>query len=99
MATLDCVFPLFANLIYWLLVFSGTVALVVIIISGIRLITSGGEAKTIETAKKAITWALLGLLLVFFAFMILNVIGYVTGVTCLDINNLNKGFQSCSSTP
>ena len=97
--TLDCFFPLIGNLIYWLLVFSGTVALVIIIISGIRLILSGGEAKSVETAKKGITWALLGLLLVFFAILILNVIGYVTGVACLNINNLSSGFQSCQTLP
>jgi len=95
-ATLDCVFPLLSTLIYWLLVFSGTVCLIVIIISGIRFIISGGEAKSVETAKKTMTYALLGLLLVFLAFMILNVIAYVTGVPCLgDILRGNFNFASC----
>ena len=95
-ATLDCVFPLLSNVIYWLLVFAGTVALVIIIISGLRFITSGGEAKSVETAKKSMTFALLGLLLVFLAFLILNVIAYVTGVACLsDITKGVPTFQSC----
>jgi hypothetical protein len=97
-ATLDCVFPLGANLIYWLLVFSGTVALVIIIISGIRFITSGGDAKTVEIAKKSMTFAVLGLLLVFLSFFIINVIAFVTNVACIknfwDVASAFP-FQSC----
>src|ERR1035437_8856956 len=98
-ATIDCVFPLMANLIYWLLVFSGTVALIVIIISGLRFIVSGGESKSVETAKKTMTFAVLGLLLVFLSFFILNVIAYVTNVACLsDITKGIPSFQSCGTT-
>jgi predicted small integral membrane protein len=91
--------PLLASLIYWLLLFSGTVAVIIILISGIRFILSGGEAKTVETAKKSMTYAILGLLLVFFSFLILNFIGYVTGVACLE--NIAKGnlsFSACGTT-
>ena len=94
--TLSCVFPLIADIIYWALVFAGTVSVVVIIVSGIRLIVSGGEAKTVEVGKKSMEYAILGLLLIFFSFFILNFIGYVTGVACLNINNLSSGFQSCA---
>jgi hypothetical protein len=88
-----------ANLIYWLLVFSGTVALIVIIISGLRFIVSGGESKSVETAKKTMTFAVLGLLLVFLSFFILNVIAYVTNVACLsDITKGIPSFQSCGAT-
>jgi hypothetical protein len=97
-ATIDCIFPLMTNLIYWFLLFSGTVAIVLIILSGIRFIISGGEAKAVETAKKAMTYAILGLLLVFMAFLILNVIAYVTNVACLsDITKGNFGFTSCQA--
>jgi hypothetical protein len=99
-ATLNCVFPLMANLIYWLLTFSGTIALILIIISGIRLIISGGEAKTVETAKKSLTYALAGLLLVFMSFLILNAIAYFTHVACLGdfVNDFPNAFQSCGGT-
>jgi len=36
-ATLDCIFPLMTNLIYWFLLFSGTVAIALIILSGFGL--------------------------------------------------------------
>jgi len=79
--------------------FSGTVALIVIIISGLRFIVSGGESKSVETAKKTMTFAVLGLLLVFLSFFILNVIAYVTK-RCLPFR-YNQGipsFQSCGAT-
>lgn len=96
-ATLDCVFPLMANLIYWLITFSGTIALILIIISGIRLIVSGGEAKTVETAKKSLTYALAGLLLVFMSFLIINAVAYFTHVACIaDVTkDFPAFFQAC----
>jgi len=95
-ATLDCIVPLVTTLIYWLIFFSGTIALGIIIVSGIRFITSGGDAKTVETTKKAITYAILGLLMVFLSFLILNTIAYVTHVGCLaDITKGQFGFTSC----
>jgi len=90
--------PLLLNIITWMLIFSGSVAVIIIILSGIRFILSGGEAKTVETAKKSMTYAIMGLLLVFFAFMIINVIGYVTGVACLgDIAHGNISFSTCQT--
>jgi hypothetical protein len=97
-ATLEQLPPLLANLIFWLLIFSGSVAVIIILISGIRFILSGGEAKTVETAKKAMTYALFGLLLVFFSFMIVNVIGYVAHVDCLqNIAKGDFGFSVCQT--
>jgi len=59
---------------------------------------SGGEAKTVDTAKKGMTYAIMGLLLVFFAFLIVSFIGHVTHVDCLsniaggisDLESVNK---------
>lgn len=101
-ATLDCIFPLITNVIYWLILFSGTVALVMIIVSGIRFITSGGDAKTVESAKKGLTYAILGLLLVFLSFFILNTVAYITNVACIKDSatgsvSLTNPFQACST--
>lgn len=98
-ATLEQLPPLLANLIFWLLIFSGTIAVIIIIIAGIRFIVSGGETKTVDTAKKAMTYAVFGLLIVFFSFMILNVIGYVTGTACLGniANGTNFSFSACQT--
>lgn len=99
-STLEDLMPTLANLIFWLLIFSGSVAVVIIIIAGIRFIISGGEAKTVDTAKKQMTYAILGLLLVFLSFMILSIIGYATGAACLGniANGTNFSFAACPTS-
>ncbi len=79
-ATLSCIFPVLATIIYWALVFAGIVAVVLIIISGIRFITSGGDAKRLDQARKTMTYAIAGLLVVFLSFFIVNFIAETTGV-------------------
>jgi len=94
--TLDCIFPLIANLILWAIGMAGTVALFMIIFAGYQLLFSGGDAKAVEGARKTLTFAILGLFLVFLSFLILNIISTVTGVTCLgDITKGNFTFTSC----
>jgi hypothetical protein len=98
-STLGDLPPLLASLMFWLIIFSGSVAVIIIILAGIRFILSGGEAKTVETAKKSMTYAILGLLLVFFSFFILNLIGTITGVNCLtQIASGHVGFTMCQSS-
>ena len=71
-----------------------------IIISGIRFITSGGDAKALSTANKTWFYSLTGLLLVFLAFLILNTIATITHVACLsDISKGIPSFQSCQTVP
>jgi hypothetical protein len=93
--TLDCVFRLVPTLISWALEFAGTVALILIIISGITLITSGGDAKKVEQAKKTLTYAIAGLVLIFLSFFILIFISRTTGVACLDPHR-TLSFTTCN---
>jgi len=92
--TLECVPVLIANLIYWLIIFSGTVAVFLIIFGGIKYLTSGGDQAKLESAKKTITWTIIGLILIISSFMIVNVIGDLTGVTCIS-SFPTLGFDSC----
>ena len=47
---------------------SGTVALLYLIIGGIQYLTSAGEEKSIQKSKETLTWAVIGLLVILFAF-------------------------------
>lgn len=78
--TFDCVPVLIANVIYLLLVFAGSVALFFIIFAGIKFLTSQGDPKQVEGARKTLTWAIAGLVLILLSFAIVNVIAQVTGV-------------------
>jgi hypothetical protein len=67
-----------------------------IIFAGYQLIFSGGDAKAVEGGRKTLTFAILGLVLVFLSFFILNVISSVTGVGCLgNIAQGSFGFTTC----
>ena len=90
---LSCIPPLIANLVNWALVFAGVVALFLLIFSGIKFISSGGDPKNVEGAKKTATYAIAGLVLVLLSFSIVFFIGQVTGLNsgCFEL----FGFTNC----
>lgn len=94
--TLDCVFPVLANVIFWLLSFSGIVAVIFIIIGGIRLVTANGDPKTINEARRTIEFAIIGLIVIFLSFFILAFIATTTGVACINPTQELK-FTTCST--
>lgn len=87
-ATFDCLTVIFQNVVTAALLFAGIVALFMIILGGIKFLTSGGDPKQVEGARNTLTWAIIGLILILLSFFILNLIGFITGV------NLSKfGFS------
>lgn len=89
--TLQCVIPLFQNIVFWAIALSGITAVIFIIFAGIKFITSRGDAKQVEGARKTLTFAIIGLILVLSAFLIIVLIGNITGVTCIQ----QFGFSTC----
>jgi hypothetical protein len=71
---------LFANVVSAILALSGVVLFVMLIMGGIKFISSGGDPKGLEEAKKTLTSALIGMLLVASAYLILALIERFTGV-------------------
>lgn len=92
--TLECATVLFQNVLFWALTFAGIIALILIIVGGIKYITSGGDAKAADGAKKTITWSLIGLVVIIMSFAVLNIIANITGVNCIT----KFDFTSCGST-
>lgn len=99
-ATLQCVPIIFVNVLNFLFMVAGTVAVFVIIISGLRLIMAAGDAKKLDTARHVLTYAILGLLIILFSEIILNIIATVTGVRCLLVfgpfTNAINGINNCT---
>lgn len=58
----------------------GGIALTTMLVSGIMMVTSFGDSEKREKAKKALYWWVLGILFVFFAYLI------VAGITKLQFN-------------
>lgn len=72
------------NIITAILNFLALIAVIIIIIAGIRLIVSQGEEEPKEKAKKTIFYAIVGLVIVLFARVI---VGLVTVYLAQEIQN------------
>lgn len=82
-AQLACIVTILPNVIQAAFLIIGSVIVIMIIWAGIKFIMSGGDAKQIEGARKIVTYAIIGLVIVFGSYFIINFIAKVTGVTCL----------------
>ena len=81
--TLRCLPVVFHNTVSALLMFVGITAVFFIILAGFKFATSGGDQKKIQDARKIITFAILGVILVLLSFTIINYIGYATNTNCI----------------
>lgn len=91
-ARLGCLPYYLGNIINGIFALSGIAAIVLIILSGIRLLLSGGDADKVAKAKTSLYYSIIGFVIVLSSFLILRVISYVTGAEC--INTL--GFNTCN---
>lgn len=55
-----------------LLFLAGALAVVMIIVGGIRYVVSGGKAASVTAAKNTILYAIVGLIIAFLAFAVVN---------------------------
>lgn len=58
-------------------------SLIFLILGGLKWILSQGDKKNLEEAKKTVTYAIVGLLLVLLSFFIINFIGFAFNVSLL----------------
>lgn len=89
--TLRCLPIVFSQIINYGIMLAGVVAVFFVTISGIKLISSGGEPAKVAEARRTLTYALIGLFIVLLSFTILKVVGRITGINCSVI-----GIESCS---
>ena len=66
-----------------ILIIASIAALAVIIFGGIRWIVSGGDKEKLQGARNMITYALVGLVVIFLSYFIINTIGDFFGVKLL----------------
>lgn len=74
---LGCVFERVIGLV---LGFAGLALFMMIIMGGFKYITSAGDPKAVESARKTLTYAILGIVLLALSFLILKFIENFTGV-------------------
>lgn len=83
--TIGCLEDYVKRAIAFIFPLVGVVALIFLVFGGIRFILSGGEPKAVESAKKTITYALLGLAVIFSIFLIFGILTTMTGIDLLKI--------------
>ena len=88
--TLSGLDALFANVVSVAIALGGIVLFLLFISAGFKYITAGGDPKGIESAKKTLTYAIAGMILLAAAYLILVFISTFTGV---DVTNFSI-FQS-----
>ncbi len=65
---------------------AGIVFFILLLIGGFGFITSGGDPKAAEGAKKTITSAVIGLIVILVSYIILVIISNITGVDVTQFN-------------
>ncbi len=65
---------------------AGVLLLVYLVLAGFSLMTSGGDPKAIQGAKGKITSAIIGFVIVFAAYWIVQLVGIILGLS--DIQNI-----------
>ncbi|HJX59327.1 hypothetical protein A2V61_01770 [Candidatus Woesebacteria bacterium RBG_19FT_COMBO_47_8] len=78
---LECVF---GNVVNIALAFAGIILFIMLISGGFKYITAGGDPKGIEGAKKTLTYAIGGIVLIALSFLILQFIKQFTGANVTD---------------
>lgn len=75
-----------SGLIRLALVAASLIFFAILVMGGIRWITSRGDKQAVEGARNQITHALIGLAIVFVAWAIIRLIGNLFGVDILNLN-------------
>ncbi len=70
---------------------AGIVLFIMLLVGGFKYLTAGGEPPKIESARKTLTYAILGIVFIALSFLFLRLIGVFTGVE--DILTNFKIFQ------
>lgn len=91
-AGVDAIETLFARIINISLGAAFVALVIVLIVAGIKYITSGGDAKALSSAHSAVTWALLGFLFLALAWLIVQLIAAFTGIEALKTFDLKVLF-------
>ena len=79
----------FDNLVNVILGFAGIALFIMLLVGGFQYMTAGGDPKKAEMAKKTLTSAIVGLVLIVLAYLILVIIGEVTGTSLTEFKIVN----------
>lgn len=68
------------NLMQWMLGIFGFIAIIAFVVSGIQYLTSAGDEKSLETAKRNVKWSIVGVIVALSGFLIIQAIDAMLNV-------------------
>lgn len=77
---MSCIPIVLQNLINFLAIFAGAVAVMFIVFAGFKFITSQGDPEKVASARRMMVYVLWGAIIVILSFAILMLISRFTGV-------------------
>lgn len=83
-----------SNIITFLTILAGIYFLIYFMVGALKWISSGGNREKVEEAKKSLTNAAIGLIVVAAAYTIAFIVGKVLGIDFLDIQKMMGTFWS-----
>ena len=72
-----------SNLVPTIFLLAGIALLLYLIAGGLQLMTSRGDPKAVEAAKGKITNGLVGIVIIFASFWIIQILGQILGIEAL----------------
>lgn len=79
-ATIQCLVPLFRNIVVAVVQLSGVALLLMFIVGGYQFLMSGGNPKQLEQARGTLTYAIIGVVVIVCAYLIIRLVQAFTGV-------------------
>ena len=71
----------FGDIVRMILGFAGITLFIMLLVGGFKYITAGGDPKGVEGAKKTLTYAIGGIIVIALSYLILVLISTITGAT------------------
>jgi hypothetical protein len=80
--SLQCIPVFLGNIADKAVILASFAAVIFITYAGIKFITSSGDPIRLASAKKTLIFAILGLLIILFAYFMIKLVAFTTGVEC-----------------
>ncbi len=81
-----CLEAVFGNILSVVVTLAGIALFIMLTVGAVRFLVSGGEPKAVETARKTMTSALIGIVLIISSFLILKLLANFTGIDLLKFD-------------
>ncbi|MBI2022229.1 hypothetical protein HYS97_00030 [Candidatus Daviesbacteria bacterium] len=80
--SLKCIPVFLGNIANSGTILAGVAAIFFVAFAGLKFLTSGGDPQKVESAKKTLTFAIIGLVIIVSAYFIIKIVSEVTNVDC-----------------